>query len=79
MFMLYYSSLLPRLKRPIIDPATVQLRNICTGIGNYARRLLFSASNCCTISDESKVLRRYSLAFTRSCQPPKAKIREKVD
>ena len=37
-------------KRPIIDPATVQLQNNCTVVGSYAHRLLYSANNRCTIS-----------------------------
>ena len=51
MIMLYYSSLCSRgySKRPIIDPATVQLQNNCTVVGSYAHRLLYSANNRCTI------------------------------
>ena len=46
MIMLYYGGY---SKRPIIDPASVQLQNNCTVVGSYAHRLLYSANNRCTI------------------------------
>ena len=54
--MLYYSTLLRGYsKRPIIDPATVQLQNNCTVVGSYAHRLYYSANNRCTISIGTRV------------------------
>ena len=53
MIMWYYSTVACSRgysKRPIIDPATVQLQNNCTIVGSYAHTLLYSANNRCTIN-----------------------------